>query len=130
MSKDGDRWLDIVGGVLLLVLVGSVGLIVISGMNPPSSEGPTRTPNADWELQPVNDSHVRIAYTGSDPVSTENLTVTVDQHRRAVSWSGVLTRGESGVVQLRAGGVVRLYWNEGRDGQTLLKQWQLGEDDS
>ena len=130
MVEDSDRLLDVVGVVLLVALIGALGLIVVVGMNPPSSQGPDQSPDTNWELQPINDTHVRITYAGSEPVPTENLTVTVSQYPRAVSWSGVLTSGDSGVLKARTGDVVRLYRKEGRDGRTLLERWDLGEDGS
>ena len=127
MLNSGDRLLDLVGIVLLLVLVSSLSLLVFVGMNPGSVEGDA--PNADWSLQRVNASQVEITHTGGEPVSAENLAVIVNGRPRPVSWSGRLTEGDSRVVRVESG-QLGLYWTGGSGDRILLKQWQLSAGDS
>jgi hypothetical protein len=120
MSDDGDRLLNLVGAALVLAVILSVGLLVVVAANGPTS---TSGPDAEWTLSRVNDTHVRITHAGGERTHASNLVVTVDGRERRVSWTGELTREDSGVVHARASQVVRLYWLPDHGNRELLARW-------
>ncbi|MFB6123381.1 MAG: hypothetical protein ABEJ78_07985 [Haloferacaceae archaeon] len=121
MLEDGDRILNLVGAALVLALLFSVGLLVVV-----ASEGPTTAsgPDARWSLSRVNETHVEVSHAGGERTHASNLVVTVDGRERGVSWSGVLTRGDSGVLRARETQVIRLYWLPENGNRELLARWQ------
>jgi hypothetical protein len=118
----GDRLLLLVGIVLFGVLAFAFGVIVIGGMNPAWGED---APEAEWELDRVNDTHVGIVHGGGDAVDARELTVTVGGRERRVSWSGEVGPGDRGVLRAGEGDIVRLYWTGGRGTRDLLEEWRL-----
>lgn len=124
MSEDGDRVLNLVGGLLVVAVIGSLALLVLVGMDAPASPA---GPETDWTLERINDTHVRIVHAGGDPVDASELKATVDGRARPVSWSGRITEGDAGVVRARSGAqrLVRLYWVGGRADRELLERWRL-----
>lgn len=121
MLDDGDRILNLVGAALVLALLLSLALLVVV-----ASEGPATGagPDAEWTAARVNETHVRITHAGGERVHASDLVVTVGGRERHVSWTGVLTRGSSGVVHARAQRVVRLYWLPENGNRKLLARWQ------
>lgn len=130
MTEDGDRLLNIIGAVLVLALIASLGLTVFAALNSSPSPQTDRASDINWRLQRINVTHARITHVGGGSISAAELTVTVDGRARSTSWSGSLTNKDTSVVQARGGQVVRLYWTSARDDRKLLKQWTLSEDDS
>lgn len=124
MLDDGD---DMVNAALVLVgvaIVVAIVLIVYAGMTIPALNRSDDVPDAEWRLERVNETHVRISHAGGEPVDTEYLAVSVNGRRRSVSWSGTLVNGTGGVVQAKPDRVVRLYWTEGHDNRDLLSMWR------
>ncbi|MFC6988948.1 hypothetical protein ACFQJD_09900 [Haloplanus sp. GCM10025708] len=121
MLEDGDRILNLVGAALVLALIASLGLLVVV-----ASEGPATAagPDTEWSLSRVNETHVRIAHAGGERTHASNLVVTVDGRERSVSWTGVLTRGDSGALHARSTQVIRLYWLPEDGNRELLARWQ------
>lgn len=126
MTDNGDRLITALIIVLVLFIVLSVGLLIFVAMNAPSNET-DHTPQVTWTLQRENSTYVRIVQAGGEPVSTTNLTITVKGVRRTVTWSGIFTKGESGLVHAGTNAIVQLYWVDGRGDRALLRRWQLGE---
>lgn len=124
MFENGDRVLNLVGGLLVVAVISSFALLVFVGMDAPAS---SPNPETDWTLDRVNDTHVRFVHAGGESVDAAELKATVDGRARPVSWSGQVTEGESGVVRARTGSqrIVRLYWTGGRADRELLQQWRL-----
>lgn len=125
LPDDGDALLNIVGAVLVVAVVGGivfVGLLVAGG----GPDGGRSPPAAEWTLERINDTHVRIVHAGGDPVRVGDLVVTADGRERHPSWSaGTLTEGEAGVFRAtRARALVRLYWTGDR-GRDLLETWRI-----
>ena len=129
MTDNGDRLITALIIVLVLFIGLSVGLLIFVAMNAPSNET-NQTPQVTWTLQRENSTYVRIVHVGGEPVSTMNLSVTVNGVRRTVTWSGALTEGESGLVRARTNAIVQLYWVGGRGDRALLRRWQLGESET
>jgi hypothetical protein len=121
-DDDGDRLLNLLGVVLAgFILVGLVG-VVLAGLGGPSDRA-ANAPDADWTLERVNGSHVRVAHAGGDAVPAEDLVVTVDGVRRRASWDGVVSEGDSGVVHADRGMVVQLYWTNEVGERVKLQDW-------
>lgn len=125
MTDNGDRLVTVISIVLVVLIVISIGILILAAVNAPSNSA-GRAPQATWTLDRVNTTHVRIGHAGGKPVSTANLSVTVNGVHRSVTWSGTLTDGESGLVAARSSAVVQLYWIGGRGDRVLLQRWQLG----
>lgn len=122
MLDDGDRILTLVGiGLVTLVLAG-IGVSILAAMAGPSG---TEPPNAEWRLERVNDSHIRITHSEGEPVNAEELVVTVEGYERSVTWSGRVSEGDSTVVQATEDTAVHLYWKGGRGDRVSLGVWRV-----
>jgi hypothetical protein len=112
MIEDGDQLLDLIGGVLVVTLVVMLGIGVLVAANAPALRADP--PDADWTIQQVNTTYVRIVQTGGEPVAASSLVVTVDGYKRHASWTGRVTPGDAVAVKASRTQVVRLYWVGGR----------------
>lgn len=120
MLDDEERILNLVGVALALVLVVSLGLIALSAL----SAQPADVPDAEWSLSRVNDSHVRVAHAGGEPVAVADLTVAVDGQVHHPSWSDdTLTEGEYGVVRADANATVMLLLEREAEKRQVLARW-------
>jgi hypothetical protein len=121
-EPDWDRLLDLFGVVLVLAIVGS---LVLLGLGATSVQQETAAgPDADWTLERVNESHVRVWHDGGEPVPTEYLSVAVDGRHRRVYWTAtVLTEGEYGVVRAGRSTRVALLWQRTEGDRTVLDRW-------
>ena len=123
MFDDGDRILDLVGLALAATILLSVGILVFSVVTAPTG-APADAPSTDWTLDRANATHVRITHAGGEPVAAKSLAVTVGgTDRRVDGWSGVVARGDDGVVRAREGQVVRLYWTADDGRRVRLAEW-------
>lgn len=121
-ESGGDRLLTLFGVALAgFIVVGLVG-VVIAGLGGPSDRA-ANAPEAEWTLERVNDSHVRVVHAGGDAVPAEDLVVTVDGVRRRASWDGVVSEGDPGVVHADRGTVVQLYWTNEVGERVKLQDW-------
>jgi FlaG/FlaF family flagellin (archaellin) len=121
---DGDRILDLVGVALAATILLSVAVMVFAAATVPS-QAPADPPAANWTLDRANDTHVRITHVGGEPVSAASLVVTADgTERRVDGWSGVVARGDGGVVHAREGRIVRLYWTTDEGERVRLASWE------
>ncbi|PSQ43836.1 hypothetical protein BRD17_05340 [Halobacteriales archaeon SW_7_68_16] len=116
MLDDGDRILDLVGIALVLALVAALGVVALN-FNPPESE---TVPEANWTIERLNDSHVRVTHAGGDPVRTENLYVTVDSIERRTGYQDPVTPGVNATVPASTGSMVRVVWNGGRGERQIM----------
>lgn len=121
MADDGDRLLTAVGVGLFLLIAFAVSVVVLGAMNPSPGEA---TPEVDWELDPVNATHVRIVHAGGDSVPVEELTVTVGGRERRVTWSGTVGEGDAGTFRAEENDVIRLYWTGGSGTRDTLETWR------
>lgn len=123
MIDDGDRLLDLFGlAVALFVVVGVVG-VVVAGLGGPSGDA-AAAPDATWSLERLNDSHVRLTHRGGEAIPAADLVVTADGVRRRVSWGGVVSEGDTGVVRAGRGDVVQLYWTTDTGERVKLRSWE------
>jgi hypothetical protein len=121
-DDDGDRLLNLLGVVLAaFIVVGVVG-VVLAGLGGPSTSVDD-APNANWTAERVNESHVRLTHRGGDVVPSTDLVVTVDGVRRRVSWRGLVTEGDAGVVRAGSGTTVELYWTDETGERIELREW-------
>lgn len=116
MLEDGDRILNLVGVALVLALVLAVGVLALN-FDPPDAAG---APDANWSIERVNDSHVRVTHAGGQPVRTENLRVTVDSLERSTDFTDPVTPGENATVDASDGSMVRVVWNGGRGDRLIM----------
>jgi hypothetical protein len=124
MSDDdsGDRLLNLFGIALALFLVAGLVTVVLAGIGGPT-EDVDDAPDAEWSLERVNDSHIRLVHRGGDSIPASDLVVTVDGVRRRVSWDGVVQEGESGTVRAGNDVLVQLYWTTDRGERVKLREW-------
>lgn len=122
MFEDGDRDLTIIGVVLVGLLLSAIGVAVLAAMAGPSAAEP---PNAEWRLERVNESHVRITHAGGERVPASDLVVTVEGYERDVTWSGMVTEGDATVVQATEDRGIHLYWNGGRGDRVSIAVWRV-----
>lgn len=119
-----DRSLDAVGVVVALLLVMMVGVLVLTFAGAVGGDRQAAdAPNAQWTLERVDDTHVRIAHAGGEPVPTDRLVVTVDGYQRRATWSGTVSRGDAGTVTAALNTQVRLYWTTDRGERVRLGSW-------
>lgn len=117
--------------LLTLAGVGAVGLLVaglsVAGLAAVTADDrESGAPEAEWRLERVNDTHVRISHAGGDPVAPSELIVSVDGRRRHADWGGTVTEGRAATVTAYEGQVVRLYWvPEEKRVRTQLKRWRV-----
>lgn len=121
---EGDRLLDLFG---ILLAVAIVGALVLLGLGATSvGEEPTAPPETDWTLTRVNESHVRVAHAGGEPVRAEYLTLAVDGQPRRVGWTAaILVDGEYGLVRANEGTRVTLVWERSETDRRVLSRWSL-----
>lgn len=116
--------------LLTLAGVGAVGLVVV-GLSVAGLAAITAddrgdgAPDAEWSFERVNDSHVRVAHAGGDPVEPAELIVSVDGYRQNIAWDGAVTEGDGATLRVSDGQVLRVYW-VGTDQRvrTQLAQWR------
>lgn len=123
MADDGDRILTLFGIGLVIAILAALGVLVLGAMSAPSPDAPAGGPDADWRLERLNETHVRVEHAGGEPVPAEHLVVTVDGRPRHPGWSGTLVEGDGGVLLVREGQVVRLFWTGTPGDRDLLEQW-------
>ena len=121
-DASGDRLLNLFGVVLALFLVVGVVGVVLAGIGG-QTEDLDSAPEVDWSLERLNDSHVRLTHGGGPAVPASDLVVTVDGVRRRVSWTGLVTDGDSGTVRADPGMLVQLYWTTERGERIKLREW-------
>lgn len=124
MTEDDDRLLTLIGIALILFVALGMVIVVLAAVNAPSQQAPD-PPEADWTIERMNASYVRITHAGGEPVPTDKLIVVVGGIERSPSWSGELTDGDAGVFEATRGDTVLLYWNGGRADRVLLDSWQV-----
>jgi hypothetical protein len=121
MLDDADDWLDVFGvGLALLIVVG----LVVVGLSFAGS-GSDNTPQAEWDIERVNGTHVQVTHAGGEPVRRENLLVTVNSLRRATNWSDPVARGASENVSAGPDALVRVVWAGGRGDRTVMARERL-----
>lgn len=125
MLEDGDRILTLVGIGLAVAIALAIGVLLLAATSAPSRQ--PDVPTAEWSLDRVNDTHVRITHTGGDAIEGTHLVVSVDGYERAVNWPPRVVEGDAVVVRAPPGRLVRLYWDgDDRGDRRLLGRWQLG----
>jgi len=114
--------LNLAGGALLLFVLGTVvlvGVLVATGV-PSTSTGDAGA--ANWSVERVNDTHVRVEHAGGPPVQASEVTVSVDNNERRTGWSGRVVQGESATVRAGPEAVVRVVLGEGDDREVQLQE--------
>lgn len=123
IDLDGDRMLDLFGIVLALGIVGGFALLGLGAVS--VQEGSTPAPEADWTLERVNGSHVRVIHAGGEPVRSEHLSVAVDGQHRRVQWTATtLVDGGYGIVRADERAAVTLLWQRSEGDRRVLERWR------
>lgn len=120
---DGDRLLNLGGIAIGLLILAMIGVLAITFVEPPSG-GTTGSPPTEWTAERVNQTHVRITHAGGESVPANRLVVYVEGYDRRVTWNGMISEGDSGVVRARRGQLVRLYWLTERGERIRLESWR------
>lgn len=120
---DDDRLLDYLGVFVAVTLLLMVGALVLAFAGAPGDRT-AEAPGAEWSLERVNDTHVRVVHAGGRPVPADRLVVTVDGYRRRPTWSGLVSRGDATLVRAGTDLLVRLYWTTDRGDRVLLATWR------
>ncbi len=113
--------LNLAGGALLLFVLGTVvlvGFLVATGVPTGSGDAPV----ANWSVERVNDTHVRVEHAGGPPVQASEVTVSVDNNERRTGWSGRVVQGESTTVRAGPESVVRVVLGAGNDREVRLQE--------
>lgn len=121
---DDDRLLLLIGVGLVVALLVASGIAVLAAVTAPSRT--PDTPVADWQLERVDGTHVRITHAGGDPVRGDRLVVSVEGYDRRADWPDRVTTGDSVVVTASEDQTIRLYWEHGRATRQQLARWQVG----
>lgn len=116
MLDDGDTILRLAGLVLLLGVVFAGGVVALN-FDPPEQQ---QVPDADWTIERVNDTHVRVTHAGGDPVRTENLHVTVDGLERKTDFTDPVAPEDSTVVLASNRSFVRVAWEGSQTQREIL----------
>ena len=126
MTDDRDRLLDVIGIALVLsVIVGFAVIVVVAMHASAPSQRETTPPNVTWSFQRVNATHVRIRHDGGESIVASNLLVTVNGNKRSVTWVGLITKGDAGVVAASQGELVQLFWTGGEGGRQQVASWRV-----
>lgn len=118
---DGDSILNAVGVVLVLAVVGAVAFVGLLIVHPPAN--PYDEPRANWTLDRVNGTYVRIVHDGGQAVPAEDLVITVDGHPRDFVGSGRLDEGDALLLRARTDSKIVLYWTGGPGRRVFLAGW-------
>ena len=121
-GDDGDRLLRLAGIGLVAGILIAFGVMAAAFAAGPS--GDPGVANTTWQLDRVNDPHVRIVLAEGEPVRGEDLVVTVDSYERQASPPRVVAENDSFLVEYRSNQVLRLYHDPGRGDSTLLGAWR------
>lgn len=124
MFDDGDDILDTVGLVLAFLIVAGVGISILAAQTAPSRADDA--PAAEFRFQQINDTHVRVAHAGGEPISADDVVVTVDGVQRQVTWdSDTLRKGDDVVVEASSGSLVRVFWDAGEGNRERLARFRI-----
>lgn len=112
MSLGADRKLDLLGVVLGVVILLSVGLLVYSAVSGPA-EDRFQPPDANWSVERVNDSHVEVVHAGGDPVRAERIAISVNGRERPTPFEGQVREGDAALLTVSPDQSVEIAWTGG-----------------
>jgi len=115
MPLSPDRKLDVLGAVLVVVVILGVGLAVFGAIEI-SEGGGEQTPEANFSVERINDTHVRLEHAGGDVVRGEELILTIDGREYVPdrSFPPSVAEGDGTVVRVNEGQTLRVYWTGDR----------------
>lgn len=123
MLEDGETILNLVGAVLVVGLLAAGGVVALNFDAP---DGDDTAPDADWSVERVNDTYVRLTHAGGEPVRTEDLRVTVDSvERQGTTWENPVGPDDSTLVAASEGTRVRVVWLGGRGNRVVMDSWRV-----
>lgn len=121
--EDPDRRLQAIGVVVVVAVIAGSAVAVLAAVTAPS-RGPA-APSADWRLEPVEETRVRIEHAGGEPVRGDRLVVTVEGYERHAAWPRRVMPGDGVLVDASGDQTVRLYWDAGRADRRQLARWEV-----
>lgn len=117
MDADADRRLDYAGAALAVVVALAVALLVFGALQAAGGPSP---PDAQWSIERVNDTDVRIEHVGNETVFAGDLSITVDGRVRAPPFSGSVRPGDSGTIDVATPSTVKVHWTGGSGTRDVL----------
>ena len=121
MLEDGDRVLRLVGVALVLAVVIALGVVALNFDRPAADPAP----GGNWSIERVDESTVTVERTSGEPVSADDIVVTVDGVRRNADWTDPIVTGSSVTVDASEGTLVRIVWTSGRGTRERLYERRL-----
>lgn len=122
--EDGDQVLNLAGIGLGLLLAIALVTFFFAATGQQASNA-SEAPAVDWNLERVNETHVRLSHGGGEPVRTEKLSVTVDGTARHPRWTAPrLTEGEHGIFRAESPSDVVLLWQQSEVERVALGEWR------
>ncbi|AGN01951.1 hypothetical protein L593_10030 [Salinarchaeum sp. Harcht-Bsk1] len=121
MSLSPDRKLDALGAVLVVLVIFGVGLAVFGAIEVSEDDGEA-TPETNFSVERINDSHVRLVHAGGDVVRGDELVLTIDGRDRVPvqPFPPSVSEGDGTIVRVSEGHTLRVYWTGGRGTQERL----------
>lgn len=125
MPLSPDRKLDVIGVVLVLAIVLGVGLAVFDAIEI-SEGGGEPTPELNFTVERINDSHLRLEHAGGDTVRGRELVLTIDGRERVPQdrFPPSVSEGDGAIVQIDEGHTLRVYWTGDRATRERLDSLQ------
>lgn len=118
MPTDPDDLLTYVGVALAAAIVFALVVIALAFASAPARA--PDPPDVQWEVGAADGATVRITHAGGEPIAAENIVITVDGTRRNADWEGMVTEGDTAVVDAQPGQLVRIYWDANRGERALM----------
>lgn len=124
MPLSRDRKLDVLGVILAIGIVVGVGLGVFAALEG-SQGGDEPTPEVNFSVERVNDTHVRLVHASGDTVRGEDLVLTVNNRERGQeTFPTSFAEGESTIVRAAEERTITVYWTGGRGPRERLDSVQ------
>lgn len=115
MGLSRDRKLDVAGVVFAIAIVLGFGLALFGAFEIADGGGEP-TPELNFTVERINDSHVRLVHAGGDTVRGEELILNIDGRERVPSqpFPTAVSEGEGTIVEVGEGHTLRVYWTGDR----------------
>ena len=121
MPLSPDKKLDVLGAVLVVAVILGVGLAVFGAIEI-SEGGGEPTPEVNFSVERINDTHLRLVHDGGDTVRGDELVLTIDGRDRVPvrPFPPSVSEGEGTIVRVSEGHTLRVYWTGDRATQERL----------
>ncbi|WP_248515028.1 type IV pilin [Salinarchaeum laminariae] len=113
MPLSPDRKLDALGVVLVVLILLGVALAVFGAIEV-SNGGNSDSPQANFTVDRINETHLRLVHDGGDMIRGEDLSVTIDGRDRVPSvrrFPRRVTEGDAAILRVGTGSTLRVYYH-------------------